>query len=45
VHQVGSVLVKLTLHMIDDASQLAALLDQAGYDVIFVRDHATALCQ
>lgn len=45
VRQIGSVLIKLALQLIDDAGQFAALLDQPGNDMILARDHAALRCQ
>jgi hypothetical protein len=39
VREVRAMLIKLALQLIDDASQLAPLLDQAGNEIILVGDH------
>jgi len=45
VRQIGPMLVELPLQLVDDAGEFAALLNQAGNDVIVARTHAVARCQ
>jgi hypothetical protein len=43
MRQIGPMLIKLLLQLVDDLDQLAVLRDQAGDDLILI--HAAALCQ
>jgi hypothetical protein len=45
VHQIGPVLIKLALQLIDDAREFAALLDKPGNDMISAGRHAALRCQ
>lgn len=45
MREVGAILVKLPLQLVDNPSEFAALLDQPGDNEIACRDHAMALCQ
>jgi hypothetical protein len=45
VRHIGPMLVKLALQLIDNAGEFAALLDQAGNDVITARGHDALRCQ
>jgi hypothetical protein len=45
MRQVGSVLVKLALQLVDDAGEFVALLDQTGKDMILCGGHDALRCQ
>ena len=45
MRQIGPVLIKLALQLINDAGEFTPLLDKTGDDVILARGHAALWCQ
>lgn len=45
VRQVGSMLIKLALQLVNDAGEFAALLDKAGNNMILAGGHSAFRCQ